>query len=1782
MLRHIFLFISFLALSLYADLFELDTKEIYFPTSDISKSKVGTITHDKLLTCAPNIDGFFYYTKKNVVLLVNGRLMANTRYSCSTNPRFLKKQTWTLSTSPLEVTKAIIIGPKEIFIEFNDELSKKEIVSSLNLYSTKNLSKSSVSFEVQSLQKRKFIIEIKEKVNTKTLSLSFKHKNMNKEYTKNFANLAPKFEKNPKRKSMVIYDNPRSRSMDDGKMGIELFFKGSFWGKDIKKYVQIDGVKDFYVTSPRYYGSYEKKEKNLHTQTTQSLTVVGDFVSGKTYKVKLLKGLEDSYTYQLRNDKSFNVTIGDRKPFANFCDKKQYLSSKGQIAIKSANLQDAIISVSKVEDFNYRYFVNIQSAQDASRLATKTPIYGKKITFSPTKNKIKNYKISLDTKKLGSGAYLVNIRNAKHNSKNSFFYQKLVFYSDISIVAKASKKNVFVSLSRLSNTSEISDATIEVYSDKNELIGSGETDSDGTAKISLKKDTIPKAVIAKHKDDQNFLILSSPLNNACAHCSSNLKNYSSFVFLPTKLIRPGNTLKSLIFIKDDKLLSKKLPIRVEIINPVYTKIDEYTTKTNEAGLARLEIPTYNSYKTGNYTMRVIFGDQVIGKKFFKIEDFVPEKIKNTIEIAQKKLDLNSHLELKLSSKYLFGAPASNLKTEIKITAVPSAYKNKDYQDYNFKNYLLEEKKNILYINKTYTSNLDEKGKIQLTHPIKLNEEPVGIIDGQVGFSVFDDGRAVSKYDNFKIYPFKRMIGVNLENKNLEPNEKLTIKTVALDPITNKIAKNVKLYASVKKIKWDYYYDNAGYFKWTKEFEVVDGFSFTSGKPTTRTYASSGDYVIEINDYKGGHSTSMEFNVRGWNYNAIAPTSELEKVQVKFDNKTYKKGDTLKVDMKTSIKKGRALITLEQEDVKWHKVYYFKNSTLSLDLPIDFDVKNGFYLTSVIVRDTAVASNTMPFRAMSFNFIKPNKEEKRIKMDLALPKSAKSSQQITASIKAKKNTYLMVSAVDMGILQITNQAPANVFKAFLKRPPQSIETYDFYNDIINHLAKGTMLFFGSGDMVAKAFMANERKHLAPKIADRVKPYVIASKLIKTNSSGNASFSFAAPDFNTNIRVSVVGASQDGVGSTHKNIDVIDDISIKPTYPRFLSQGDNLEIPVRIFNNTDKTRSVSLSVKTSKNIVAKITSSAKIPPKSSSSVHVTIKTLDLGAGNIKIIAKDKSDSFLHSLDIPILSPYPLQTFVINKDISDKTSMGIDKRFIGGKFNISISNDFLSSLSADLDYLIDYPYGCAEQTSSRLLALHYSEPFIALKEPKEQQAFRNDRQGFIYEGITKLAAMQNNNGSFSYWTRGKYINEYASIFASDVVLNLANKGHNIGSNIKQKIFSYLRGVAKKRGTNALYAAFILSNYNSLDTSSINYFYDNGTHENSLSKSYMLAAILKNANMTNEMTRVLSQIEKININALSNKRRYSDDFYSRTKEIATALYVHARFFKKNALSSRLLAALKSELTNMYSTHDKSLALRALVEYYKDMNPGKLKYSVEYNDKEKTLHKSTFIQGILKDNVITVDPSTTLNVTINAYKHLSLDPNDKQETKKKEKGLLGKLTNMFGSKDVEIEKQKKYDAFEGIISLKKDIVDENGKTISSDNIKVGDLVYSHITITSSQDLQNTIIADKLASCFEIVNERLLPNFKRPKAVHNSFNLKIDHNEIRDSQGLFFANLKERKTYEIFTPIRAVTKGKCVLPASLAEAMYDNRIKAYANDIKSINVKEGKTQKSKNPLKQSW
>ena len=738
------------------------------------------------------------------------------------------------------------------------------------------------------------------------------------------------------------------------------------------------------------------------------------------------------------------------------------------------------------------------------------------------------------------------------------------------------------------------------------------------------------------------------------------------------------------------------------------------------------------------------------------------------------------------------------------------------------------------------------------------------------------------------------------------------------------------------------------------------------------------------------------------------------------------------------------------------------------------------------------------------------------------------------------------------------------------------SFDLYSGILPEIADVTDNSSTGGD-VARSFLRQKRLNTSSII--RVKPVSLWSGFVETDGNGRGTVQFKVPQFNGKLRLMAVAFAGADYGATEAYLTVREPIVLTPTFPRFLAGGDKVRVPVTLFNGTGADGEFTVKLQASGDVqllsATAINTSEPLleePPEQSSDpsetepplheqrdevtapiitveagkeaqVFFDIRAQDaLGAVNFNLFAEGNTETTQMEVKLPLRSVAP----PVTQTGHGVVSAGKPVDFIlpanliadSSAFSLTLSPFPNIAFSDSLRYLVTYPHGCLEQTTSKVFPLLYFSDLARSVEPT--LAAEDSVDYYITSGITKLESMLRSDNYFSYWPGGTYVNPWSSIYASHFLVEARKAGYEVADRVYDAMLKGLKARAKfspdtedenstkKVRANialATYASYVLAAAGQPDRGTMHYLKNRGASGLSDYSHFQLAGAFA---LSGELETALSMLPvsvSPNLNDKDNAEwETGGTFNSPIRAQAIMLDVLAEVNENHPSIPMLVKNLSeaaSDGNRWRTTQDNAFAFLALGKIMKKQADRDYSGTLELNGE----HFADF------------------DATETRYTDDAWDGNRVQLTVEGE-GNCYYYWSAFG-----IRRDSFIEEYERELQVRRRYFNKDGEGLTGTFVH-GDLIVAEITVKAlTANLENVVVVDMLPTGFEIENPRLESRAGIPWLKSQGF--KPDYIDIRDDRLIFFGTFPRQRERKFYYALRAVTQGEFTLPPIAAEAMYD-------------------------------
>jgi uncharacterized protein YfaS (alpha-2-macroglobulin family) len=462
---------------------------------------------------------------------------------------------------------------------------------------------------------------------------------------------------------------------------------------------------------------------------------------------------------------------------------------------------------------------------------------------------------------------------------------------------------------------------------------------------------------------------------------------------------------------------------------------------------------------------------------------------------------------------------------------------------------------------------------------------------------------------------------------------------------------------------------------------------------------------------------------------------------------------------------------------------------------------------------------------------------------------------------------------------------------------------------------------------------------------------------------------------------------------------------------------------------------------------------------------------------------------------------------------------------KASLEISSVPALNLAKRLGYLVDYPYGCAEQTTSSAFPQLYLEQLTDLSDRQKAEAQRN-----IKAVISKLNGFQVPNGGLSYWPGESEVDEWCTNYAGHFMLAAQAQGYTlpVGFLDNWKRYQRQRAVNWSPGTRDFYGADLVQAYR-LYLLALARVPELGAMNRLKEFKYLspqakwrLAAAYKLAGQPEIGLQMISGLPTTVKPYDQLYGTYGSDLRDEAMilESLTLLGQHQQ-------AAQMLRTVASHLSqdDWYSTQTTAYSLLAIAEYC-GQNKGDSKLMFNYGS--TAVNSNSYLwQAALSAN------GGNTSVKNNGKNILYVR-------------LIQQGQPAPGQEPAPVNN-------DDILSMKVNYMTMKGQPINVTSLKQGTDFVAQVTVRNPGHrgrYDNMALTEIFPSGWEILNTRMLNNDEVFKSSAS------DYQDIRDDRVNTYFGLDERQEVTYYVMLNASYTGKYYLPATYCGAMYNASINA--------------------------
>lgn len=1372
--------------------------------------------------------------------------------------------------------------------------------------------------------------------------------------------------------------------------------------------------------------------------------------------------------------------------------------------------------------------------------------------------------------------------------------------TNLGLVAKVGNASSLVWVVSLATGKPVADAEVRIRDLKGRVRFQGKSNADGvvqapgaTTLLGVKarpaggdeeagetfwEDYRARRVVVTARSGDDFAVLDTNWNNGIQVWNFAVNEdrtggqvrVRGFIHSDRGLYRPGDTvhLKGLARLLDVSgamtVPTRKERVHLIVKDPRNKVLVDEDVRLSDFGGFHKDMHVSAESPLGDYQVRA----EVAGQSFadhFSVEEYRPRTFEVKIRTPKKNTRIGQPLRFDVSANFLYGSPLRGGKLTYSIRRRQHLPEFRGYDEYVFQDYAGQydsgrywaryEERSFSDLVSDGEAQLDGKGNARVV--VKDKDKLAAPQDYVLQATVSDDtGESVGAGQVVIGHKSSLYLGLHPSECVQAVDMPFGIQVVGFDVEGNRRAASAEL--EIVRRSYDCGpHGGEGYWSCTAR-SLAPAIKRTIAVPASGSAAvervvlkEPGEYVVRVvSDGTGEKAVASDVIWVIGKGEAFWSGDEGDRMTVVASKAKYAPGDTALLVAQAQMPGALALTTLERDGIMSYTLTELATTGQALQVKLTPELAPNAFASVILVRGrTGDGARNRPRFKMGMVDLKVETSAQQLTLDVTTERASyqpgeevRATVRVTSSSGQPVQAELAIAAADEGVLQIVGFKTPNPMSAFYAPFGLGVESATTWNRLLRGIDPNLDEDEEGGDAGGPE---------AGRIRSRFMATAYWNPALVTDASGVAKVRFKAPDNLTAFRLMAVAADRGArFGSSDKRFTVAKPLQLIPALPRFLAPGDLAQAAVAVHNNTDAKLDVAVSARIDGLVVQGPTARrARVPAHGYRRVTFDVRAERDGEAKIVLRARagDVKDAVL--LRVPIRQASIPETLVVGEGNTASSSthpMPALGEVIPGKGGLEVTLDRvgLGRLAEGLSYLVGYPYGCLEQTTSKVV------PMIALGELATHAALpgvdTGDARNFVDIGVAKILRHQHDDGGFGLWIGAPAEAHYTATGLWGLSIAKA-AGFTVDEEALAKGAAYLRRrplsaghggeLLGARGTDA-FASYVLANLHQADAGALARLFEERATLPIYGRAFLLRALLAAGrdDLVRVLTKELVALVPSSGAGLIHELPGELGWYWSSDVRTTALVLWALTVAAPGEASlgRLAQALLDArgAGRWGNTQENVFALLALAERAKSgAHAGQITARIRIGDR------------VVAKKIL--DGENTLRVSI-PLDDLATGP----LTVSAEGGPL------FYSARLQVLRPMASKATDHGIVIERSYLDPETRAPLA-SVRLGQQVLVRVRINSPIARAHVAVVDRLPAGFEPVLRRFsnMDAWRGDGAARThtwrNWRTAWQNEELRDDRMQIFADTLAQGSSEHSYLVRAASTGSFVVPPASAEAMYE-------------------------------
>lgn len=1001
------------------------------------------------------------------------------------------------------------------------------------------------------------------------------------------------------------------------------------------------------------------------------------------------------------------------------------------------------------------------------------------------------------------GVYVAMMRNADGGDGGS---NATVFYvSDLGLHARLYADSALLHVASLQDGRPLAGVKVSLDDVHGVSQFSGTTDKDGNLLVAHKVER-NHVLIARRDKDISVLSFSRPALDVSNFDIGGRPQapVEIFTWSGRDLYRPGETPRVAALLRDfDGKALPAQPLFARLVQPDGRKLADVRLEPKALNQFEWSQALASDAPTGRWQLewRLDPGSpKAVGLFNFQVQEFLPERLKLELGNTQPYLTPNQGLALKVKSSYLYGSPAAGNRFTARLSAQAEVHPLASLPDTYFGDPYAKAISSAQY---AIDTELSDDGALEQELPLPSEMKADRPYSVALSGSVYESGgRAVTRRIDRVYWPAEELVGVRPlfdTKQGARWGEDAEFEILRANSAGERLAGAQLKVRLLREDPYSYWFRNSD-DDWKAqqdvELELIEErqVDIPAGQALKVQFPVSwGSYRLQVFDPKTQLTTVFPFFAGySWRDQNVGKEALPDKVKVALDKSAYRAGDTLKVTV-TPPQEGHGLLLVESDHLLYSKPILAKaGSTFAIPVSAEWE-REDVHVVALVFRGGMAKDLSTPARAIGIEHVPMQREDRRIGLKLSVPAEVKPLEPLEVGVQAEalagRKAYVRLSAVDQGVLNITQYPVPDAWAWMFGKRALGVEAYDLYGRLIEALEGATARLGFGGDLVGRPVPQAARLNPRVEIAD------LLAEPVQFDEQGKAVVHLAVPSFNGSLRVTALAYGEQSYGAASTDVLVRAPLLLEPSMPRVMAGGDQAQISLDVKNLSGRSGVARISVRGSGPIELRDgEQSVALADGEGTTLHIPL-TAKPGIDVAKVDIQGELDDYQvqRHFEFAVRSNWPQTVHSVPLVLTGQQEQVLDASLTQGLVASTVNSQLTLSTLPPLPYrqalqgLRYYPYGCIEQTTSGGYAALVMDAGItkSLGISDYPQSLRREVVG---KALARIASFQTGTGHFSFWGGNSETVPYMTPYVVDFMLDARDAGFAVPDAVLQKALETL----------------------------------------------------------------------------------------------------------------------------------------------------------------------------------------------------------------------------------------------------------------------------------------------------------------------------------------------------------------------------------------------------------